>query len=378
VTPQSQVLVAAVDQLAKEPENFVGDRRRTMYVAGVDVTLVERSDAQGDRVVLLLPEAIREWVRKLKIEGSLSLLTEHGRVVAGESSAEGSLKRVGAVTGLPWTLSLSTDLTPGMKELATRRRLLGAGLALIVLLLAGGSYLLWRLVRQELAVARLQTEFVAAVSHEFRTPLASLRHVTELLEEDDELPRGERSKFYAVLGRNTERLNRLVESLLDFSRMEGGRKPYVLRKVDARALTEQIVSAFRADVPEGFAVNLNMDDGDLTVNADAESLSHALWNVLDNAVKYSGDSRTVMVSVRKRGDGVVFSVEDQGLGIPQAERSEIFDRFVRGAKAHELGIKGTGLGLAMVAHIVEAHRGKVEVDSKEGEGSTFRVVLPVA
>ena len=112
------------------------------------------------------------------------------------------------------------------------------------------------------------------------------------------------------------------------------------------------------------------------VEADREALSHALWNLLDNAVKYSPGGRVVRVQVRGEREGVAFLVCDEGLGIPKEERAEIFGRFVRGAKAVELGIKGTGLGLAMVSHIAEAHRGKIEVQSEEGRGSTFRLVLP--
>jgi signal transduction histidine kinase len=162
--------------------------------------------------------------------------------------------------------------------------------------------------------------------------------------------------------------------------MESGRKPYELQRVDARALAERVARDFGAEVaPRGYRVTLDADVDDvLTVEADAESLAHALWNLLDNAVKYSPDERDILVSVRPHGTGVAFAVTDRGLGIPASERSEIFDRFVRGARARELGIRGTGLGLAMVQHIVRAHRGRVEVESQEGAGSTFRVVLPAA
>jgi signal transduction histidine kinase len=224
---------------------------------------------------------------------------------------------------------------------------------------------------------------ITAVSHEFRTPLTSLRHVTELLEEDDDLPRDQRRSFYQALGRNTERLHRLVESLLDFARMEGGRKPYDLRPVDAGALAAQVVEDFRKEVgPRGFTVDLDVEAaGALRLHADAESLTFALWNLLDNAVKYSPEGRAVLVSVSRypaggHPEGVAFSVRDHGLGIPRHERKEIFRRFVRGEKARKLGIKGTGLGLAMVSHIVDAHGGTIHLESQEGIGSTFRVVLP--
>jgi signal transduction histidine kinase len=112
------------------------------------------------------------------------------------------------------------------------------------------------------------------------------------------------------------------------------------------------------------------------LRADVASLTNALWNVLDNAVKYSGEGTAIHVCVERKPEGVAVSVRDEGLGIPRDERKEIFRRFVRGEKANRLGIKGTGLGLAMVSQIVQAHGGTVELESEEGAGSTFRLMLP--
>lgn len=264
--------------------------------------------------------------------------------------------------------------------MAGRQRLLSAGLAAILLLLAGGSYFLWRVMQRELAVARLQTDFVAAVSHEFRTPLTSLRHVAELLEENDDMPLARRRTFYEALGRNTERLHRLVESLLDFARMESHRKPYHLQPVDAAALVADVVAEFQKEgAGSGFTIALAIEPpAPARVRADALSLTNALWNLLDNAVKYSPQSRSIEVAVRQQPRGIAISVRDEGLGVPARERKEIFGRFVRGDTASRLGIKGTGLGLAMVSHIVEAHGGAIELESEEGAGSTFTIVLPGA
>jgi len=204
--------------------------------------------------------------------------------------------------------------------------------------------------------------------------------VTELLEENDDVPRERRQVFYEALGRNAERLHRLVESLLDFSRMEGGRKPYDLQPVDAAALAAEIVADFRKEVgPRSFTIDLEVERrADIQLRADAASLTNALWNLLDNAVKYSPDQRIIRVSVCRHPAGVAISVRDEGLGIPAHEQKAIFGRFVRGEKASRLGIKGTGLGLAMVSHIVEAHGGTIELESEEGVGSTFRLVLPAS
>lgn len=334
-----------------------------------------------DKVLAIAPSVLRLWTEHAAADARLSLVTDTGHVLAGLAPASGPtvVTRTSSETGLPWTLVLGPGNSSGQPaDLAGRRRLLTLGLAAIVLLLGGGSYFLWRVIQRELAVVRLQTDFVSAVSHEFRTPLASLRHVTELMQENDDLPAERRRSFYHSLGRNTERLHRLVESLLDFARMEGGRKQYNFEELDAGELVGQVIADFRKEVePKGFTVHLDMETRDgLGLRADVAALTNALWNVLDNAVKYSGEGTAIHVCVERKPEGVAVSVRDEGLGIPRDERKEIFRRFVRGEKANRLGIKGTGLGLAMVSQIVQAHGGTVELESEEGAGSTFRLMLP--
>jgi signal transduction histidine kinase len=304
-----------------------------------------------------------------------------GQGLAGTApTAEGSAIRMAASdTGLPWTVVLTPGTSPSLTaDLAARRRLLSVGLVAILLFVAGASYFLWRVVRRELAVVRQQQDFVAAVSHEFRTPLTSLRHVTELLQESDDVPPVRRHAFYDALSRNTERLQRLVESLLDFSRMEGGKKPYDLQPLDADRLVEHIVADFQQEVgPTGVTVHVEIERGGaLSVRGDSSALTNAVWNLLDNAVKYSPDAHGVHVSVARHPAGVAIAVRDEGFGIPANERKDVFRRFVRGEQATRLGIKGTGLGLAIVSHIVSAHGGTIELESEEGAGSTFRLVLP--
>jgi signal transduction histidine kinase len=363
--------------------------RRVMVIDGTPVTLLLRRASPDEfTAIAILPGPIESWLQRsaemnTAYERPLSLVTDAGVFIAGSPAAPGraSLRQVASDTGLPWTLVAGPgNSVMQSQEMSQRQRLLLAALMAIVLLLVGGGYVLWRGVQRELAVARLQTNFVAAVSHEFRTPLASLRHVTELLEEDDNLPQDKRHSFYQALGRNTERLNKLVESLLDFARMEEGRQPYDLQPVDVAALTASVVDDFRSDArAEGIAIECDTTEGPAaTSRGDAASITFALWNLLDNAVKYSPNHRAIHVSVEPHRAGIAIVVRDAGLGIPRHEQKEIFRRFVRGEKAGQLGIKGTGLGLAMVSHIAQAHGGAVELESEEGVGSTFRLVLPAA
>jgi signal transduction histidine kinase len=386
-----KTLSLAADWAFENLRNATSSGSGHVVLDGEPVTVVWRTGASkmqnaSMEVLIVTQQLVQTWLQKAIRNSSfkadqITLVTESEESRSRTASTPSTLKLPSASTGLPWTLVVAEDASTNEADSNGRGRLMAWGLASIILLLAGGSYFLWRVVERELAVARLQTDFVAAVSHEFRTPLTSLRHITELLEEDDGSPGAEhdrRKTFYAALGRNTERLHRLVESLLDFSRMETGRKPWHLRSMDAGELTAEVASEFRKEVEtQGVQVDLDVDTSRaLRLRADSDALAHALWNLLDNAVKYSPLRTAVRVSVRRNECGIVIAVKDEGLGIPEREQRQIFRKFVRGDKASELGIKGTGLGLAMVSHIVAAHGGAVELESEEGKGSTFRLVLP--
>jgi signal transduction histidine kinase len=333
--------------------------------------------------VLLPPSTVESWTRAASdaapTRAVVRVFTESDEVWIGQPPRVGTTPVLvsAAEGGLPWAIAIdSHDTSDLAADSASRRRQIWIGLAAALSLVAGATFVLWRVVQREIAVARMQTDFVAAVSHEFRTPLTSLRHVTDLLEENDELVGDRRRQFYRTLGRNTERLHRLVEALLDFSRMETGRKPYALRLVDLGDLTGRVVEEFERDTNRD-VVSIQVEVESLcTVSADGEAVTTALWNLLDNAVKYSPGRADIRVAVSRRADGrIALAVSDRGLGVPAREHSTIFGRFVRGAQATYLGIKGTGLGLALVSHIVEAHHGTVELESTEGTGSTFTILL---
>ena len=357
--------------------------RRSLDYEGTSVTVVW--NASGDRLTALA--AAPSYERSRWLEPAIGSVEEpgiritiadaEGKTVHGRRSPDAASEslRSASATGLPWTVVVANADVEADLQFAQRRRLMMAGLAALALLVIAGSYLIGRAMSRELAVARLQSDFVSAVSHEFRTPLTSLTQFTEMLVENDSLPAETRRRYYQAQARAAGRLSRLVESLLDFSRMEAGARPYRLEPLDAAQLARAVVEEFRLEsAGKDFTIECDARAGAM-VHADREALSQALWNLLDNAVKYSGQSRSVRVEI-EHGREISLRVRDRGPGIPASERKQVFRKFARGSAAREGNVKGTGIGLAMVQHIVEAHGGRVTVDSKPGSGSTFTILLP--
>jgi signal transduction histidine kinase len=215
------------------------------------------------------------------------------------------------------------------------------------------------------------------VSHEFRSPLSSLCQISELLAQDRLTSEEQRRKSYGVLASESLRLRRLVERLLDFGRFEAGAAAYHFESLELGAFLQGLIADFQDRVAEiGYDIELNRPPEEMVVRADREALSRAVWNLLDNAVKYSPEYRTVWVEVERNEDRISIAVSDRGLGIPVQEQREIFEKFVRGAESKALRIKGTGIGLAMVRHIMQAHGGEILLASEPGRGSRFTMVLP--
>lgn len=346
--------------------------------------------ATKDRLVGLIagPRYLeRRWLSGLRhtLETSnvqLSLKDRDGHVVLGTPSAPPAqqAQRAASDTGLPWTL-LVASADPGTEigQLAARRRLLLAGLVLVTILVFAGSYFTARAFLRELAAARLQSDFVAAVSHEFRTPLASLRQLTENLLDGRVESEERRRAYFQAQSRATERLHRLVEGLLDFGRMEAGVLRYRAESLDAGELVRSVVDEFRQEITDlGHRIEFSTDGELPAICGDREALTRALWNLMDNAVKYSPGSSAIWIEAAREQDCVAIRVRDSGLGIPPKEQEQIYRKFFRGSAAKVAGVKGTGIGLAMVQNIIQAHGGKVRLESAPGAGSTFTIVLPAS
>jgi signal transduction histidine kinase len=223
----------------------------------------------------------------------------------------------------------------------------------------------------------MQSEFVSAVSHEFRSPLTSMRQLSEILALGRAPSDQRRQLYYETLVKETTRLQRVVEALLNFGRMEAGARQYHFEELDAAALVRRVVSEFEPQAAAtGRHIAVNGTDSQCLIDADPDAICVALRNLLDNAIKYSPGDRPVSVEWSMEDAHVAIKVHDEGLGVHDSERKAIFQKFVRGTAARTSNAKGSGVGLAMVRHIVAAHGGNITLASKSGHGSTFTMLLP--
>ena len=356
----------------RPPEGFqlVTTQRSATFLAW------SQGPADDFRVLILGPKGIAQMLDQAVARYGWSVEVD-GEVTAGRAvPARGVSTRTAANTGLPWTLHVFANPDTPLPT-SSRRKLLIFVLVCVGLLLAAGWYFISRGVSREVRVARMQSDFVSAVSHEFRSPLTSLQHLTELLA-GDRIPSAERrAQAYHVMMIETQRLSRLVESLLEFGRLQAGHTAMHVEPTNVSDLVRTITADFGRRLHPGAAprIDVTLDAPAASSAVDREAFGRVIWNLLDNAVKYSPGTSPVEVRVAQRGDRIAISVQDHGLGIPVAEQARVFDRFMRGAEALSNRIGGTGIGLAMAREIVQAHGGDISVQSQPGSGSTFTVVV---
>jgi signal transduction histidine kinase len=249
--------------------------------------------------------------------------------------------------------------------------------AALVFVLVAGLLTMYRGVRQEMELARLKSEFVSNVSHELKTPLTSIRMFGEMLQQGLAADRKKRSKYYGIIVAESERLGRLINNVLDFSRMERGTKTYDFEAYSPGDLAREAVETF-GHFREAAQFELRLEVlEEPEVRVDRDAVVQSLINLLTNAVKYSGDSHGILVRVYKRGDYGVLEVIDQGIGIPGKEQRRIFEDFYRATNVRHGGAEGTGLGLALVRRHCLSMGGTVEMESTLDRGSTFRMVFPI-
>ena len=252
-------------------------------------------------------------------------------------------------------------------------------MGILILALSGaattGVILVWVFVRREANVSRLQSDFVSKVSHELRTPLTAIRLFTETLSlrRDDKT----QAQCIASLEKETKRLQELIDRLLDWGRMESGRRQYRRMATDVRSIVQSATDAFEAmRIKQDISLDVALPPESTTVFADRGAVSDALLNLLTNAAKYGGSPCKIRLECAESARAVYISVTDNGKGIPVTEHKRIFQKFYRIDDRFSREQEGSGLGLAIVKHVMRAHGGRVDIQSRPDGGSTFSLVLP--
>ena len=252
-------------------------------------------------------------------------------------------------------------------------------LGILSLMIIGGLVLTKHVVSKEMALARLKSDFVSNVSHELRTPLALIRLYAETLELGRITTKEKKQQYYRIIRKESERLTALINNILDFSRIEAGRKEYEFRETDIAELVRNTLDSYRYQIEQqGFAFEENIDPNLPVVPVDREAIARALVNLVNNALKYSTDEKYLGVKLYRENGVLKLEVLDHGIGIARRDQSKIFEKFYRTGDPLVHNTKGSGLGLSLVRHITQAHGGEIAVESTPGKGSKFTLSLPVA
>jgi signal transduction histidine kinase len=262
------------------------------------------------------------------------------------------------------------------RSTASRKVFITSAAVFLILAMMVLGFATIKAVRREVEAAKARSDFMAAVSHELRTPLASIRMFAELMEEDRVEDLSTKQRFLRLILSNCQRLSAMIENVLDLSRSEQGLMRFHLEEVNIQKLLEDLFRDIRAVAEEeGFVIEVTINPDLPTVRADPTALARALFNLSDNAMKYSGEEKRIEVKAEAREEGVAISIRDHGAGVSSMEQDRIFQRFQRGDKGRALS-SGAGLGLTLAREAVEACGGTIVLESREGEGATFTVLLP--
>jgi signal transduction histidine kinase len=249
---------------------------------------------------------------------------------------------------------------------------------LIALLMVLGFVFIMYTLNVELRLNKLKSEFISNVSHELKSPLTSIRMMTEMLHHNRVDTEERKSVYYSAMLEESEHLSHLIDNILDFSGMDDERKKYDFIDLDLDELLQKFLESTRERLPEPrFDIRYNRHDQVPVIRADRNAILQVFYNLVDNAIKFSGTSRQIDIDLFSKEDEVLLCVKDYGIGISSKDQEKIFDRFYRCEEPQQLGIKGSGIGLTIVKQIVEAHSGTINIESELGKGSRFTVSIPI-
>ena len=279
----------------------------------------------------------------------------------------------------PWQISIFQKSPNSIeRQYSLKRNIYILIVAVMMAVLFLGGFMAIRSTAKVVELARLKSEFVATVSHEFRTPLMSIRYLSEML--DGGRVKGEDKKkiYYSKINKESERLSRLIENMLDFSKIEAGMKEYKFEALNVKELVEEAAGRFREYMADKkMTLECKIQNSLPVIRADREAISRVLFNLLDNAVKYSGKNPVIQLRAFAKNEAVFLEVQDKGAGISKDDQKKVFQKFYRSSLPASKRIEGSGIGLTLVDHIVKAHGGRVMLESDLGKGTTVTIELPL-
>ncbi len=250
-----------------------------------------------------------------------------------------------------------------------------AGITVLIII---GIWLVFRNIKKEIQLAQIKSDFVSNVSHELRTPLSLISMFAETLKMGRVKSEEKKNEYYSIIYSETNRLSGIVNKVLNFSKMEAGKRTFHMEKSDLTLVALQVFNTYKFHLQNNnFEFNFISNDNLPQVLLDRDAVSEAIINLIDNAVKYSEENKVVTLRTGMEKNNVYVEVEDKGIGIAEPDQKNIFEKFFRVSTGQVHETKGTGLGLSLVKQIIDAHNGKIVLSSAPGKGSRFRILLPV-
>lgn len=368
--PENRIFLKPVTNEARKVVGVVGMTIDAKYFREIYLPRVVRSTLQK-----FFPADAQENVIVTVQDGS-------GQLVMSTQPVKGQNDE--ALTMLPvftdWKLGIrSRQMTPEQWA----RWNFNVNLTLSILMavaVMGGIILALRMASREMKLSQMKTDFVSNVSHELRTPLSSIRVFGEFLKLGRVTEHEKICEYGEYIETESRRLTQLINNILDFSKIESDRKTYHFERTSVEEVIAATLKTFEVQLKQhNISITVVSPPAQLPpVLLDTDAIAQALMNLLDNAVKYSGTAKEIEVELGSKDNFVTISVTDHGIGIPREEQGKIFDKFYRVSTGLVHDVKGSGLGLALVNHIIKAHKGRVTVESETGRGSTFTLHLPAA
>ena len=329
----------------------------------------------------IIPKVLEDITKDSGLD--FKIVDERGQnITTGKEELESkeSLALAFRIFPLPWKLLVSHPEIKTLEKTASREIFFyGVLLFVIVALMLLGAVLIVRDISRESETTRLKTEFVHNISHELKTPLTLIRLYGETLQRKENLTNEEKKDCYEIITKESERLSHLINNVLDFSRIEMGRKEFDFTKGNLADVIQDTLESYRYHLEKkGFVIHKDIAQNLPEINFNAEAIASVLINLLSNAMKFSLKEKEVTVKLFREDGNVVLQVADKGIGIAPKDIPKIFLRFYQSENKNVSEARGSGLGLTLVKHITEAHNGRIQVESEPGNGSTFSVILPIS